>query len=314
MSRRASPSMIGAFVVGGVLLAVIAVGVLGSGRFFRQVYPAILFFKGDVNGLKVGAPVKFKGIPVGAVKSVMLSLGEVIGTRDPNKPFQVPVIIEFDGESIIRKGISGRLDNEVLAKLVERGMRGQLKLESIVTGVLYVDLSMHPGTPAELQGGPNVPYPEIPTIPTALEEVQEKAAAFLAKLNALDIDGLVHQLKDTVQDIDDVVKSPDVKKTLAELPKTVAQIDAAADQLERTFAKIEGLSPGADAALVAARDTLRSAGGVLAADSPLLYRLDRTLDDLSTAADAIRRFAEDLERNPGILVRGRAASAEEENR
>jgi hypothetical protein len=75
---------------------------------------------------------------------------------------------------------------------------------------------------------------------------------------------------------------------------------------------VEGLSPNADAALVAARDALRSAGVVVAADSPLLYRLDQTLDDLSGAAEAIRRFAEDLERNPGILVRGRAAAREED--
>src|SRR6185436_3966139 len=98
---------------------------------------------------------------------------------------------------------------------------------------------------------------------------------------------------------------------LAKLPNALAQVDDAAAQLERTFAKVEGLAPDADAALVAARDTLRSAEGVLAADSPLLYRLDRTLDDLSAAAEAIRHFAEDLERNPGILVRGRAASKEE---
>src|SRR5262245_13722215 len=176
MARRANPTMIGAFVVGGVLLAVIAVGVLGSGRFFRQLYPAVLFFKGDVNGLKVGAPVKFKGVPVGAVKAVMLSLGEVIGERDPTKPFLVPVLIEFDGDSIVKRGIMGTLDTTVLEKLVERGLRGQLKLESIVTGVLYVDLGMYPGTAYELQGDYRLPYPEIPTRRTAREEVQATAA------------------------------------------------------------------------------------------------------------------------------------------
>ena len=311
MSRRASPTMIGAFVVGGVLLAVIAVGILGSGRFFRQLYPAILFFKGDVNGLKAGSPVKFKGIPVGAVKTIKLSLGEVIGTRDASKPFLVPVIIEFDGDAIVKRGIMGTLDTTVLEKLVDRGLRGQLKLESIVTGMLYVDLGMYPGTPFELQGDYKLAYPEIPTIPNALEEVQAKAGEFLSKLNESDIKGLVSQLKTTVRHVDDVLKSPDLQKTLADLPKTLAAIDGAAGQLQRTFGKIEGLSPDADAALVAARDTLQSAHGVLAADSPLIYRLDRTLDNLSQAADAIRRFAEDLERNPGILVRGRAAAEEE---
>src|SRR5690348_16221726 len=130
MSRRASPTMIGAFVVGAVMLAVVVVGVLGSGRFFRQLYPAILFFKGDVNGLKVGSPVKFKGIQVGAVKTIKLSLREVIGARDPNKPFLVPVIIELDGETINKRGITASLDRQTIEKLVTRGLRGQLKLES----------------------------------------------------------------------------------------------------------------------------------------------------------------------------------------
>ena len=49
--KRASTTVIGAFVVGAVVLGVVAVGVLGSGRFFRHLYPAVLFFSGDVNGL-----------------------------------------------------------------------------------------------------------------------------------------------------------------------------------------------------------------------------------------------------------------------
>src|SRR5262245_57896166 len=121
MSERASPTVIGAFVVGAILLAVVGVGVFGSGRFFRELYPAVLFFQGDVNGLKVGAPVKFKGIQIGAVKSILLSLGEVIGSRDPRQPFRIPVVIEIDRASIAEKGVQGRIDDETLKKLIERG-------------------------------------------------------------------------------------------------------------------------------------------------------------------------------------------------
>src|SRR5262249_4867342 len=123
----------------------------GSGRFFRRVYPAVLFFKGDVNGLKVGAPVKFKGIQVGAVKNILLSLGEVIGSRDPTKPFRIPVVIELYGASIVPRGLTGRLERKTMAKLDERGLRGSLKTESFVTGVLYVDLGMFPETPVHLE-------------------------------------------------------------------------------------------------------------------------------------------------------------------
>jgi len=310
MSKRASTTIIGAFVVGAVILGVAAVGIFGSGRFFRQVYPAVLFFKGDVNGLKVGAPVKFKGIQVGAVKNILLSLGEVIGSRDPTKPFRIPVVIELDGESIVQRGMTGSLDRKMIAKLVERGMRGSLKMESLVTGVLYVDLGMFPDTPAHLEGGATVRYPEIPTLPTALEEVQEKAQAFLAKLNEVDIDGLANSLHDLLRHGDELVSSPDLKKALAGLSPTLQQIDGAAGQLRTTFGKFEGVSGNADGALLAARDTMRSAGGVLAPDSPLLYRVDRTLDDLSLAAVAFRRFAEELERNPSMLLRGRAEQKE----
>ena len=58
--RRASPAAVGAFVVGAVVLAVIAVAAFGSGRLFRHAYPYVIYFTGDVNGLKIGAPVKFK--------------------------------------------------------------------------------------------------------------------------------------------------------------------------------------------------------------------------------------------------------------
>jgi paraquat-inducible protein B len=308
--KRASTTAIGAFVVGAVVLGVVAVGVLGSGRFFRHVYPAVLFFSGDVNGLKVGAPVKFKGIPVGSVKSVLLSLGEVIGTRDPSQPFHVPVIIELDGDSIVQRGMTGSLDRATIEDIVGRGLRGSLKMESFVTGVLYVDLGMFPDTAAELQGGAELPYPEIPTRPTALEELQTKAQAFLTKLNEVDINRLADSLNDWLKHGDELVSSPDLKKRLADLPPTLQQIGGAAGQLHVTFGKIGGFSGNADGALVASRDTMRAAGAVFSADSPLLYRVDRALDDLSLAAVAIRRFAEELERNPDILLRGRAQPKE----
>jgi paraquat-inducible protein B len=312
MSKRASPTVVGAFVVGAVVLAIIAAGVFGSGRFFRHMQPAVLFFKGDVNGLKVGAPVKFKGIQVGTVKTILLSLGEVIGSRDSSRPFHIPVVIEIDGDSIVEKGITGRIDRETIESLVGRGLRGRLEMESFVTGVLYVDLDMSPETLADLQGGEALPYPEIPTLPTVLEEAQAKATAFLSKLNEVDVEGLVNGLKDAVKHVDEVVSSPDVKRTLAGLPPTLGEVSGAAAQVRGTFGKFEGLSPNADQALLAARDTLRSAGSILASDSPALYRLDQALDELSLAAAAIRRFAEDLERNPGMLVRGRAEPETEE--
>ena len=74
MNRRVSPTLIGAFVLGAVMLAVIAVVLIGSGHFLRRTSPFVLYFSGSVNGLRLGAPVKFRGVEIGSVQDIRLHL------------------------------------------------------------------------------------------------------------------------------------------------------------------------------------------------------------------------------------------------
>jgi paraquat-inducible protein B len=323
MSKRASPTLIGGFVVVAVVLGVVAVGVFGSGRFFRKVYPYVLYFTGDVNGLKVGAPVKFKGIEVGSVKNIMLNISGLApagGAED----FRIPVIIELDAKNIAEKGARVRPDPETIERLIDLGMRAQLRMESFVTGILYVDLGMYPNSPIHLVEDTTVEHTEIPTLPTALEEAQMKAATFLAKLDELDVEGLVNSLNNTVQGLDELVNSASLRKTLDSLPATVEKIDTTVVQLRETLASVHGLSDdfkgqirplakdlsttatSADEALQAARRTFSSVGAFLEPESPIVYQLGQTLGELSAAASALRRLAEEIERNPSVLVRGKA--------
>ena len=79
MKRRRAPVIVGAFVIAGITLAVIAVVLIGSGRMFRDTQSAVVYFDGSVNGLLVGAPVKFKGIPVGEVDAMRIDMSRVGG-------------------------------------------------------------------------------------------------------------------------------------------------------------------------------------------------------------------------------------------
>jgi paraquat-inducible protein B len=327
MSKRASPTMIGAFVIGAVVLSVVAVGVFGSGQFFRNVHPYVLYFRGDVNGLKVGAPVKFKGIQIGSVRSIMLRLGDA---EEALSEFRVPVLIELDEKNIVEKGGRAGGDPKSVARLIEVGLRAQLKMESFVTGILYIDLDIHPGTPLDLHEQDSAPYPEIPTLPTALEEAQVKAAKFLAKLNQLNLDEIVGALDKTVSGLERLVNSPRLAETIDALPDAVKKIDLAVSQLQDTFASIQLLSDEfrgdmkplteqiqvtaerASETMEAARQTLRSVEAFVDPESPVVYRLGQALTDLAQASAAIRRFAEALERNPGMLVRGKATTEGEQ--
>ena len=147
MNKKISPALIGAFVLGAVGLLVIAILVFGSGRLFRQTKEFVLYFDNSVNGLRVGAPVKFKGVEIGSVKDIRLQLEK---NQELNK---IPVIIEIDLEKLTSRGATAVVaeNRESFQEaIVERGLRGQLLMESLVTGLLYVGLDFFPDTPIRL--------------------------------------------------------------------------------------------------------------------------------------------------------------------
>jgi paraquat-inducible protein B len=332
MGKRANPAVVGAFVIGAVVLAVIAVAAFGSGRLFRTTFSYVVYFSGDVNGLKVGAPVKFKGVEIGSVSDILLNISQ-LGieelTKEQAGEALIPVIIELDADMLSAKG--GRLvpNRQTIKRLIRLGLRAQLSMESFVTGLLYVKMDLHPASPINLVADPTVDYFEIPTLPTPLQEAQAKAAAFLARLDKLDIEGIVESIGNSVTGLDRLINSPALKETIDALPQTVKKVDAALVEMESALVSVRKLSADLDSkvdpvvaslqqtaadagkALQAAEVTLQRVSDLLEPDSPVVYRLGRSLDDLSQASRAIRRFAEDLERNPSILVRGKAIEDEE---
>jgi paraquat-inducible protein B len=331
MGKRANAAVIGAFVIGAVVLAVIGVALFGSGRLFRATQPYVVYFTGDVNGLDPGAAVKFKGVEIGSVRDVYLNVSEM-GLLDTERrgtapeKVRIPVVIELDEDTLMRKGGRVKPDPETMKLLVDLGLRAQLATESFVTGLLYVKLDLYPGSDLKMVADPTVPYPEIPTLPTPFEEAQMKAAKFLAHLEKVDLNGLIASMQAALDGINRVAGSEGLHTALAALPNTVARLDQSLTDMSTTMASVRELSSNmnakVDPTLESLRTTVATAGEALdattqtmvkvrtliASDSPVLYDLHRSLADLAEASRAIRRFAEDLERNPSALVRGRAVS------
>ena len=181
MGKRANPAIVGAFVVGAVVLAVVGVALFGSGRLFRTTYEYVMYFTGDVNGLKIGAPVKFKGVEIGRVQDILLNVSQM-NVFDSSAPqaaagkVRIPVIIEIDQDALSEKGGHIKPDPKTLKLLIDRGLRGQMAMESFVTGLLYVDRE-----PEDLHRNFN-------TIEAPLNSLSEQelcpGAAVLEKINA----------------------------------------------------------------------------------------------------------------------------------
>jgi paraquat-inducible protein B len=181
MSIRANPTAIGLFMIGGALLTVVGIAVLASATWFSRQSTFVSYFGESVNGLAIGAPVKFQGVPVGQVTHLLIQI------ELTDKTFQVPVQYDVDLTRLTSEaGTFVDLDDPaVLRQQIADGLRAQLQMESIVTGQLYVELAYRndPG-PAETEPRPT-DYPEIPTTPSLLSAFGSQAGSLVGDVLAI---------------------------------------------------------------------------------------------------------------------------------
>lgn len=318
MKQRVSPVAVGAFLLGSVALAIVLVMILWSGRLFTRTHEYILYFSGDVNGLRAGAPVKFKGVQVGYVDKIFISLNHEPGEKEP--VLTIPVLVELSSNTAVQhgKGFLDLDDPAVVEELVNEGLRGQLATESLVTGILYVSLTMRPNTPAHFLASKRTNYTEIPTVPTAFEQAQELAMRALAKLGQVDLDTLLNSLTETIKNTSELTASPQLRAAIDALPGTINKLGVAADsiqqlanranvELAQTSTTLQKTSVNATLALEQTQTTLKSLRESFGPGSPINYQLGQALVDLSQAARAMRELADYLERNPSAILRGRAS-------
>lgn len=315
MSKKASPTLVGTFVLGAIALLVAGVVVFGSGALFKQTVPFVLSFTGSVNGLAVGAPVKFKGVEVGAVTDIRLSLNADETEEGPRT--RVPVVIEIDEDRVFARGVRVDIgDRATTKRLIDAGMRAQLNAQSFVTGLLFVELDFHPETEVVFAFPPDFEIQEIPTIPNVFEQAQTALAEIISDLEKLDLQRLFDAVADTVEGIKRIVNSEGVQKAAANLDKTMANLDETLVSVRKLSDElgVKAGSLGRSLEEIAAQtrvtletmDTsLRTVRDLLDPSAPLAVQLQGTLDEIGNAARSVRLLAGELERNPSAIIRGR---------
>ena len=314
MSRRANPTLIGGFVLGGALLAVIAVVAFGSGRFFRDTRTFVSFFDGSVSGLDIGAPVRFRGIDVGMVRDVLFDLPNV---QREASDLRIAVVYDLDRELVESRGATARLDDPLdINTLLEFGIHAELATESLVTGRKYIALDLDPDSPATLELVAGAPYPEIPTVSTGLERIEDEVYGIIADLGAVQLDALVNVATEAFGDIGALAATPELSVAIERLPETIERLDATVGDLQALLVRVDSsLTPvtegvrrtteQATATMERLETTLEDVGSVLEPESPIFVQFERAMTDLSSASRALRNLADYLERNPSALVRGR---------
>jgi paraquat-inducible protein B len=307
MARKASPAATGAFVLGAVALAIIGLAVLGSGRLFQSARRYVLFFDGSVNGLSVGAAVKLNGVQVGTVDRVLLAFGP-----EMKRP-RIPVVIAIDRDRLEEEEDLGLGSFTGSAKqvqeLIERGLRGQLQSQSLVTGILFVELTMRPGTRARLVKFNPTGYPQIPTMPNTLQQATKVLNEVLTELEKVDFEQLFTSIRKAVQGIDDLANSPELRSALASLDEMMQHVKRVAITIdEHASPMMQSLRRASESASAAFEDlgrTTTKLDDLIDPESPLLVHLEQSLAELERAARAVQQLASSLERDPSALLYGK---------
>ena len=273
-------------------------GSIGEAKYVRKV-PFLLHFDGSVRGLSIGAPVELKGIKIGIVTDIAMEL-------DPKTlNFEVPVAIEIQPDRMLTPDVLEALDQinaeepySVGRLLVENhGMRAQLQTGSLLTGQLFVDLDFYPELPKTtlVMTGK---YPEIPTVPSTLDEFRRTATSVLEELRKLPLDKIAHELLETLKGTKRLANSPSLTQAVESLSATLEDVQKLTYDVDQT---VQSLATSTENTLAAAREALEIADP----NSPTAVNLTNTLEELAAAARSIRVLADYLEQHPESLVHGK---------
>jgi len=313
-------------------LIVAMVMYFGSASFLNRSTHFILFFDQSVNGLNVGSAVKFRGVPVGEVKRIMI---RAEGQRVDSTA--IPVVIEINRSRMEKDlGVSSSAFNpDSIQDSLDRGLVAQLNLESFITGQLFVEFSFEPEKAAttvthlEIDNG----ISEVPTLNSSLDQITADLAQIISNFGALDLDELnanINGLLVSATAMLNGIDSGGISRSITvaadqitgfvsseEFEQSVLTMRGAFEEVRDT-AKSFNLSDGPlahtiETWTVQITETLDSLDALTADASTLLkpgsdlrYEFENMLRQLGRAASAVRLLSEYLERNPNALLTGRS--------
>lgn len=311
---------IGFFVLCGLALAVFTTISFGDVHPFHHGQPADIVFNGSVSGLEVGAPVTFRGVPVGQVSAITIEY-------DPTYHLayvRVQVMLQ-DGRVSFANAEGARPS---MAGWVAAGLKAQLVPTSLISGQTEINLDFIPSQPARLHPG-LTDQPEIPAargtagpVAQQLSELDLEKLARDADLTLENVRRLTGLLSSSLPPFLQSATRSSVKAGQAldaargAMNELVARVDVTLNsvnrftdigsrQLSGRGADLHALLVSSNQAVLQARDALSNVKGMTDRQSPARANLEQTLRDLSAASASLRGATADIEQDPALLIRGR---------
>ncbi len=313
--------VVGGVVLGGATLAVATILLFGNARILTPTLGAVIVFQDSISGLTIGAPVTFRGVRVGAVRSITVHFDARSGVAT------IPVTLDLEPERVRVTSETGH-DAIGLPSLVARGLRAELNIQSFVTGQSEIDLDFYPASVAIMHPGVSS-LPEIPTEQSTLERVKQQLSALPLRALSDNAAATLQSLRNLSEKLDrslppliESVRATSDRSAafLVDAGRSVAEVRARLDDVLAGVSRItatadrqlSGRGRDLHTVLVSANQTVASAGDRLSELRSLTAErgvdranIDSALRDLASASASLRGLAADVERDPKLLLTGR---------
>lgn len=337
VKTKISPTVVGLFVLGALLLGAVGLFSFGGVNFFSKPERFIVYFDESIHGLDNGSPVKLRGVRIGRVVAMNVRAIPVEPGSGGSRSV-VAVVCELSRD-IVADGQGHPVDvsdRDELQRLIDEGLRAQLGVIGLATGLLYVELDFYDPNrhPPIHRDGVESNYVVMPAVPSAISEFQANFTEILSDIQRIDFARMAGELEGLLVDVRRQVNAADlaaVSREWAEAGKAVRELadseetrallaDAASatKRFDRVLAELEkSVGPGGEQLTLALAEA-RGAMAEFAATAAVLKRFvaaQQNLGDdasqafgrLGEAAAAVARLADFLERNPAALISGRAS-------
>lgn len=318
MSEKTTHTLLGAFIIGAIIIAVGALLLMAGNGYKASSQRVVMVFDSSVKGLNIGAPVALRGVNIGEVTGIRLHFE---GKEELSLFMEVEAVLDA---SRISLGFDDGVPEP--EELISAGLRAQLNSQSLLTGLLYIQLDFFPDSGVNLRARTSNLL-EIPTTPSRFEmlfeeidrldlprmvsDLQRTAVAMREFSESSEFHDLPRNLNETLESTVKIAEDtkalltrlvPKVEQTLnstaaaaktteEQLPLIAANIKGSLDQLDKTLVSLEGAGNNIEAALHP--------------DSPLLYNLSETLAELARASRAVNTLARSIDEQPQSLIIGR---------
>jgi paraquat-inducible protein B len=333
MSKKASPTLIGFFTLIGLILAGLGAVFFGAGKYFETTYPVLLYFDKSANGLQVGSDVRFGGVRIGSVSSISV----LVAPGESRKI--IPVVVQLNERNLrlVNGEDGGGIDfstREGVEAAVRDGLRAGMKQQSLVTGQLYIEFDILPDAESFVYvPRQEPPYPVVPTVGTQIDELIAGIADGLRMFNSLDLQGVMDDIRvvlSSAQQQIDALNMEEINENLVAITEDVRNITSdeklasAVDNLNKALISIEevasranvGIDPlladlkvvmqSTEASLEGVRKATEEISQMSSPRGPAMIQMQNVLRETQRATQSLQELSNELKRNPGTLLRGRA--------